>query len=84
MRGEQRSMRARTARSHDGLRSGHIGGWVVLVAEVLPIPAHIWQGIQAFLREGKTGKVVLNVHCGIVQDAVIEERIRLEERAKIA
>jgi hypothetical protein len=84
MRGEKRSMRARTVRSHDGLRSGHIGGWVALVAEVLPIPAHIWQRIQAFLKEGKTGRVVLNVHVGVVQDASFEERIYREERAKIA
>lgn len=53
------------------------------MAEELPIPAFIWQRIQVFLKEGKTGKIVLNTHCGVVQDASLEERISREERAKI-
>lgn len=41
-----------------------------------PVPAAIWQRIIAFIREGRTGEVVLNVHSGTVQDATIKERIK--------
>jgi hypothetical protein len=52
--------------------------------EALPIPAFIWQRIQVFLKEGKTGKITLNAHGGIVRDASLEERIRDCDQGEVA
>jgi hypothetical protein len=50
------------------------------MSDPLPIPPHIWQHILAFLRDGKTGEVVLNVHGGAVHAASLKECLRAEDR----
>jgi hypothetical protein len=38
----------------------------------------IWLRLLAFLREGKTGSITLDVHRGAVRDAMFSERVRSE------
>jgi hypothetical protein len=48
------------------------------VPDVPPIPPLIWCRLLAFLREGKTGSITLDVHRGAVRDAMFSERVRSE------
>jgi hypothetical protein len=48
------------------------------VADAPPIPPVIWQHVLAFLREGRTGQITLDIHHGTVRDATFQERIRVE------
>lgn len=48
------------------------------MADAPPIPKNIWERLVAFLRDGRTGEIVLNVHRGKVSDASFKERIRDE------
>ena len=41
-----------------------------------PIPSAYWKRIQAFLRDGATGQIVLDVHRGTVTSVSLNERIR--------
>ena len=46
------------------------------MADAVPIPAALWQRIQAFLKSGASGQIVLDIHAGKVQGASLNERIR--------
>jgi FixJ family two-component response regulator len=47
-----------------------------------PIPAAIWRRLLAFLSEGRTGSLTLDVHLGKVKGIQIKERIRAEEHPR--
>lgn len=48
--------------------------------KAIPIPQRLWASIQGFLKAGKTGQLVLDVHGGKVQSLGINERIRDDPR----
>ena len=44
-----------------------------------PIPPAIWERVVAFIREGKTGEIVLNIGQGGVSSMKITEVIRAKD-----
>lgn len=47
-----------------------------------PIPAEIWRRILAFLKDGRTGQIVMNVHQGTVQDIATTDKYREVRRTR--
>jgi hypothetical protein len=49
-----------------------------------PLPQPLWDAIKLFLRDGKTGQILLNVNSGQVESFDIHEHRRIVRRIPVA